>query len=199
MQTFHSTDTERNLAIELILEDIPGGGVIARDQIPTTTEELQAGALVAESSDGVWHLTKTAMLANALNAGSGGNHIIVYNNHEFKVGDYLQNTANTASGVLIAAIAASGTGKDVISYATGASGLCVSIAASGLVIQAATGTARALGFLYSPTAITTNTVDLAASGNNGCGLLVRGRVRESEMPYPVDATVKALLPLIRFV
>jgi len=40
---------------------------------------------------------------------------------------------------------------------------------------------------------------LAASGNNGCGLLVRGRVNESLLPYAVDTTIKALLPLIRFV
>jgi hypothetical protein len=41
-------------------------------------------------------------------------------------------------------------------------------------------------------------VDLTVD-NTGCGLVVRGRVRESLIPYPIDTAIKALLPLIRFV
>jgi hypothetical protein len=74
----------------------------------------------------------------------------------------------------------------------------VALAASGVLIQAATGTARALGFLYTPVAIATNPVDLT-NDNNGCGLMVRGRVRTENLPYFVDTTIKALLPLVRFV
>jgi len=194
MQISSSTDTERNLAIELILEDIPGGGVVEKDDFKTGSSGMEAGTLLDVDSSGIWHITKTARLVGALPA-SGFNIFQVFNNHEFKVGDYLQNTGNTASGVLITAISASGASRDVI---TVASGLSVAIAASGLVIQAATGDERALGFLYSPTAIATNSVDLDKD-NTGCGLLVRGRVRKGELPYPVDSTLIALFPLIRFV
>ena len=192
MQNFTSTDTERNMAIELILEDVPGGGVIARDDFPAAATELKAGALVAKGSDGIWHLVKTVKLVNAIV--TGATTFLVYNNHGLKVGDYIGgSTSAGASGVQITAIAASGTGKDVIT-ATWAG---ANVAASGVLVAAS-----GLGlspFVYTPTAITTNAVCLAASGNNGAGLLVRGRVRKSEMSSSVDSTITALLPLIRFV
>lgn len=193
MQVFSSTGTERNLAIELILEDIPGGGVVEKGDFPTSSTGMKEGALLGVDSSGIYHIIKTAMVANAVPA-SGSTHIVVFSAHEFKVGDYFQNTGNTASGVLITAIAASGVGNDVITCGSPS----IAIAASGLIIQAATGTGRALGFLYTPIAIATNPVDLT-NNNNGCGLLVRGRVRTSQLPYFVDTTIKALFPLIRFV
>jgi hypothetical protein len=193
MQITSASGTERSLAVELILEDIPGGGVVEKDDFKTASTGMKEGALLGIDSSGIYHLTKTAMVANAVPA-SGTTHIVVYNNHEFKAGDYFQNTGNTASGTLITAVTASGTSTDVITCASP----CVAIAASGLIIQAATGTGRALGFLYSPVAIATNPVDLTAV-NTGCGLLVRGRVRTELLPYHVDSTLKALFPLIRFV
>ena len=51
---------------------------------------------------------------------------------------------------------------------------------------------------YPPVGITTNLVDFTYA-NQGCGILVRGRVRESLMPFFVDADIKNALPLIRFV
>jgi hypothetical protein len=196
MQNFSSTDTERNLAVELILEDIPGGGVVEKDDFPTSSTGMKEGALLGVDSSGIYHLTKTAMVKDALAAAavSGTSQFLIYNNHELKAGEYLQNTGNTASGALIASIAASGTGFDVITLGA----LNVALAASGVLIQAATGTARALGFLYTPVAIATNPVDLT-NDNNGCGLMVRGRVRTENLPYFVDTTIKALLPLVRFV
>ncbi len=197
MQTSKSTDTERNLAIELILEDVPGGGLITVDDLPTTQTELEAGTLVAEGSDGKWHVSKTALVAAALPA-SGFTTLMVYNNHSFKAGDLMGTASGIgASGVRITSIAASGTGYDVFTLASAPS---VVIPASGVIIESSTsGFPSTSTFRYPPTAITTNTVDTTASGNNGAGLLVRGRVRESEMPYPVNATIKATLPLIRFV
>jgi hypothetical protein len=194
MQITSASGTERSLAVELVLEDIPGGGVVEKDDFKTASTEMKEGALLGVASDGIYHLTKTAMLAGALPA-SGFTAFQVYNNHELKVGDYLQNTGNTASGSNITAISASGTSLDVITLA---SGLSVAVAASGILIQAATGFTRALGYMYTPVAIATNPVDLTAD-NTGCGLLVRGRVRTALLPYFVDSTLKDLLPLVRFV
>ena len=197
MQSFKSTDTERNLAIELILEDVPGGGVITVDDLPTTLADIEAGVLAGEGSDGKWHVSKTAMLVGALPA-SGFTAFQVYNNHTFKAGDLMGTASGLgASGVRITSVAASGAGKDVITIG---STLSVAIAASGILIESSTsGFPSTSTFRYPPTAITTNAVETAASGNHGAGLLVRGRVRESEMPYAINATIKAALPLIRFV
>jgi len=196
MQISSSTDTERNLAIELILEDIPGGGVVENDDFPTSSSGMKAGAYLGVDSSGIYHITKTARMAAASpSSGTPSHSLMVYDNHEFKVGDYVQNTSKTASGCLITAIGASGTSVNVITLA---SSMSVTVAASGIIIQAATGDEYGLAFLYSPVAVSTNSFSLSDE-NTGCGLLVRGRVRKSEMPYGTDSTLEALLPLIRFV
>lgn len=196
MQIFSSTGTERNQAIELVLEDIPGGGVVEKDDFPTSSTGMKEGALLGVTSDEIYHLTKTAMVVNAL--ATNATHMIVYENHEFKVGDFIGNTvalsatSAVASGVAITAIAASGAGCSVIT----ATWPGPAVAASGLII-AVSGLGRS-PILYSPVAIATNPVDLS-NDNNGCGLLVRGRVRERSLPYHVDTAIKALFPLVRFV
>jgi hypothetical protein len=44
-----------------------------------------------------------------------------------------------------------------------------------------------------------NSVDLSSDvANKGCGLLKKGRVRESLLPFYVDPNIKALLPGITF-
>ena len=196
MQNFKSTDTERNLAIELILEDVPGGGPIAISDLPTAQTELKAGTLVAEDSSGKWHVSKTALVQGACPA-SGFTTIMVYNNHTFKAGDLLGTASGIgASGVRITSVAASGA-YDVITVGTSMSAV---LPASGILIESSTsGFPNTITFRYPPTAITTNSIDTTASGNPGAGLVVRGRVRESEMPYPINKNVKDLLPLIRFV
>jgi len=197
MQITSTNDTERNLAIELILEDVPGGGSIILDDLPTAQTELKAGTLVAEDSSGKWHVSKTAMVMGAVPA-SGFTTIRVYNNHTLKAGDLIGTASGYgASGVRITTVAASGAGCDVITVGSEMS--CV-LPVSGILIESSTsGFPNTTTFRYSPTAVTTNSIDTTASGNPGCGLLVRGRVRQGELPYPINATIKALLPLIRFV
>jgi Zn-dependent alcohol dehydrogenase len=196
MQTFSSTGTERSQVVEKILEDIPGGGVVKKSDFQTGATGMKEGALLGVDSSGIYHITKTVMVYNAMAAAavSGTSQFLIYNKHDLKAGEYLQNTSNTASGALIASIAASGASTDVITLGA----LNVALSASGILIQAATGTARALGFMYTPVAIATNPIDLT-NENNGCGLLVRGTVRTENLPCFVDSTIKALLPLIRFV
>ena len=188
--TTKQSDTERSLAVEDILEDVPGGGVVEKDDFPTSSSGMKEGALLGMDSNGIYHLTKTAMVANALS--TNDTHMIVYNNHEFKKGDYIGIAAGTASGVAITAIAASGTGRDLIT----ATWPGADVAASGIIVAVS-----GLGLSpmkYSPDAIATNSFDLDKE-NTGCGLLVRGRVRENLLPYHVDTTLKALFPLVRFV
>lgn len=52
---------------------------------------------------------------------------------------------------------------------------------------------------YTPVAIAMNAVDLSVDGaNKGCGLLKKGRVRESLLPYYIDANIKEFLPDVTF-
>jgi len=190
MQVNSYTDTERNLAVELILEDIPGGGTVENDDFPTSSSGMKAGALLGKASDGIWHLTKTAMLVEGVGTTASGFEVL--NNHEFKVGDYLTVPTLASSGTAITAISASGTGNDVIEvYWEGPA-----VAASGLIV-AASGIG-ASPMKYPPTAIASNSFSLDDE-NTGVGLMVRGRVVKNLQPYYTDATLRALFPLVRFV
>ena len=193
MQIFSSTDAERNLAVECVIEDIPGGGLIMQSDFPSSSTGMKDGALVGIDTNGIYHIVKTAMLVNPIV--TAANAMIVYNNHEFKVGDYIGISASAfASGALITAIAASGAGCDVITMTWAGA----AVAASGIMVQASG--AGLSPFKYIPAGITTKPVDVSqASGNKGTSIMVRGRVRQNIMPYYVDTTIKSLLPLIRFV
>ena len=188
-----STDLERNGCVELIIEDIPGGGTLFQADFPTSSTGVRDGALVGVDTNGIYHIVKTAMLVNPIV--TAANAMIVYNNHEFKVGDYLGTSATgVASGALITAIAASGAGCDVITMTWSGANL----AASGILVQASG--LGASPFKYTPVGITATPVDVSVpSGNQGAAICVRGRVRQNSMPYYVDSTLKSYLPLIRFV
>ena len=188
MQTTSSTDTERTLAVELILEDIAGGGTVMKADFKATSTEMKEGALLGVDADGIYRLFKTAKL-QAL-AAIDATTYRVKKNHEIKVGDYIGDSALTA-GKAVTAIDTTNADYDVITLSAT---IGAALAVDTLLVQTnAAGTAR----LYTPVAIATNTVNLSVE-NSGCGLLVRGRVIESLLPYNVDATIKALLPLIRF-
>mgnify|MGYP006286247741 CR=1 FL=1 len=52
---------------------------------------------------------------------------------------------------------------------------------------------------YTPSGIAMQSVDLSSDvANMACGIMLRGTVNESLMPYYVDANIKALLPLVHF-
>ena len=186
-------NTRLNRCVELILEDIPGGCVVEKDDFKIDSTEMKEGALLGTDANGIYHLTKTAEVWT--NAASGDTSVKIYKEHEFKVGEILINTSRTGTSRVISAIDSTSS----ISYdeLTLEAALNVAVAVGDILIQAAA-SGSAAGFLYSPVAIATNPVDLLKD-NTGCGLLVRGRVRESLMPYLVDSTIKAMLPLIRFV
>jgi hypothetical protein len=194
MYVSSSSDTERTLAVELVLEDIPGGGVVEKDDFKTASTEMKEGALLGVDANGIYHLTKTAKVYE--DTASGGTTIKVYQDHEFKAADVLGNTAKTMTTRDISSIAASGTDYDTITLDDTNT---LALIAGDILIEVETpDLTTTASFKYSPVAVATNPVDLSAD-NTGCGLLVRGRVRESLLPYYVDSTLKALLPLVRFV
>jgi len=187
-----------NRAVQLILEDISGGAVIQKDELKNgATGMLSEGILISLDSNKIGHLTKTCRLWNDIESSATG--IRVYKSHEFKVGDIVINTIKTATARNITAIDTSAISYDQFTIG---SGFGVAIDTGAIFIEAlASGVSGTdASYKYSPDAVGVSEFPINLQfENSGFGLLVRGRVCEAKMPYPVDATLKALFPLIRFV
>jgi len=196
MYVKETSDTERSLAVELVLEDIPGGGVVDPDDFKSDTTSLGEGALLGVDTNGIYHIFKTAELYEDEADDETGYKVL--KGHEFKVGDFITDSGLAGAAYAITEITTTETDYDTITVGTTLGhamldGECLVQATA----QAAAGSAA---FKYTPVGISRNSVDLA-NDNLGCGIMVRGRVRESLLPYSVDANIKALsaLSLIRFV
>jgi hypothetical protein len=182
---------------ELILEDIAGGGVIEKSEFKTISTEMQEGALLSAGNDGIYHLTKTGKAWAA--AASGATAIKVYKNNEFVTGNNLVNTAKTGTSRMITAINELDLSYDEITLEAPLN-VAVNVGDVLIEVSAAGQTGAGVVLKYPPegVAIAENPVNLLM-GNVGSGIMVRGRVKEELMPYPVDDAIKAMLPLIRFV
>lgn len=190
-----SNDSERPLMLEKILEDIPGGGTIEKDDFKSVTEAMPEGTLLAKDSNGLYHPVKTAELYEE--AAVDATAYKVKKNHEFKVGEFFMDAGKTSKAYAITAIDTSNADYDSITVGT----TLGKVLAVGTVMVQASAQAATLGagtYKYTPDGIALNSVDLTKA-NLGCGILVRGTVIQSLLPYPVDSNIKALLPLIRFV
>ena len=190
-----SNDSERPLMLEKLIEDLPGGGTIEPDDFKSDTEEMSEGAILAVDANGLHHLVKTAELFEA--AAVDATTYKVKKNHEFKVGNFFMDAAKTSKAYAITAIDTSNVDYDVITVGTS---LGVILAEGAVMVEAAAKATSTGGgsYKYTPEGIALNSVDLTKD-NLGCGILVRGTVVESLLPYPVNSNIKALLPLIRFV
>jgi len=188
--------TERSLCIEQVYEDIPGGGIVDPDDFKTTTTVMPEGALLGKDSNGIYHIFKTAELYE--NEANTEVAYKVHKNHEFVVGDFLMAAIDTGSACYaITGITTSNANYDVLTIGTT---LGLAMLDGDMLVQ---GTAEAASagagvYKYDPVAIALNSVDLT-NDNLGCGLLVRGTVNQSLLPYGVDTKIKAFLPLVRFI
>lgn len=188
-------------AIEKVLEDVIGGGTISRADLAGALfngkplDELPPFVTVCRDENGLYRVIKTARVTEA--AAVDATAIKVGKNHLFAVGDFV-----TVGGELegasdqIAAIDKSNPGYDVITVAA-----TIGAAAKGSVLVQAKDK-QAAGAAILPfdgeVVLTMNKVDLTVA-NQQSGLLVRGTVNESCMPFPIDKGVKDLMPFIRFV
>lgn len=118
-------------------------------------------------------------------------------NHLFGVGDFVTvGGALTGASDKITAIDKSNANFDTITLEA-----TIGAAAKGLVLVQAKDkqAAKAAKLPYDgELVVTMNKVDLTVA-NQQSGLLVRGTVNESCMPFPVDKDLKALMSFIRFV
>ena len=196
MYVAKETGTERSLCIENVLEDIVGGGIIEPDDFKTTTTVMGEGALVGAGADGIYHLVKTAKIHE--NAASNATAFKVKKAHEFLVGDVIIASVITGcKAMAITSIDTAQTDYDTLNIGT-ALGLAVTTADCLIQADAVNGTAGAAAYKYTPAGLALNAVDLTLD-NKGCGIMCRGTVNESLLPYYVDSNVRNKLPLVRFV
>ena len=178
--------------IEKIIEDVIGGGTIDRRDLQNALfngkalDELPPIVIVVKDPEtGLYHVLKTAM---ASDAGSETTYKVA-KNHLFGVGDFVTSDKITA-------IDKSNADFDTITLAA-----TIGAATKGQVLVQAKDkqAAKAAKLPYDgELVVTMNKVDLTVA-NQQSGLLVRGTVNESCMPFPVDKDLKALMSFIRFV
>jgi len=182
---------------ELILEDIVGGGVVAKADFKATSIEMKEGALLGVDNLGIYHLVKSGKAWSP--AASGATTVKIYPNNEFKVGNILINSIKTGTSRMITAINELDFSYNEITLAgplnvaVNVGDILIEVSASGQ-----TGAGAVLSYPPVAVAIASDPVNLL-TGNTGCGLMVRGRVNTELMQYSIDDNIKALLPLIRFV
>ena len=181
--------------IEKIIEDVIGGGTIDRRDLRNamfngkSLDELPPIVIVVKDPEtGLYHVLKTALVSEA--AAADATAYKVAKNHLFGVGDFVTiGGALTGASDKITAIDKSNAEFDTITLEA-----TIGAAAKGQVLVANAAKLPYDGELV----VTMNKVDLTVA-NQQSGLLVRGTVNESCMPFPVDKDLKALMSFIRFV
>ena len=191
---FRHNPIRQNCCVEFIIEDIPGGGTIAKSDFKSDSTVMNEGALLGIDNTGIYHIVKTAKVWNDTVLNASG--INVYKEHEFKVGDIIGNSAKTATARNILSIDTTPVSYDTFNISSGFGTLL----ASDLLIEMSASGVSGGNFKYIPVCIgfADEPVNLL-NKNNGCGLLVSGRVKKDLMPYYTDAIIEKLLPSIRFV
>lgn len=189
-------------AVIKMLEDVVGGGTIVRADLRTAIfdgmplDELPPYCVVGKDENGGYRVIKTALVTEALEA--EGTTVKVNKSHLFAVGDFV-----TIGGDLkgasdkITAIDKSNAGYDIITLEAKIDAAKVGQVLVGVKEKTTAGKAT-LVTSSSELVITLSKVDLTVA-NQSCGLMVRGTISEGNMPFPIDAGLKALMPLIRFV
>ena len=181
------TEFQYTPGIETILEDVQGGGTVARASVKAVIDELPPLVIVGKDANGLYQVVKTAKMQAA--AGATDVAYKVLKNHLFVVGDVV-----TPSGLAKVAATITAIDKTNATYDTITVDATLTAAAKDtlLVLANAAAAAGAAVLKYTPSAITMNKVDTTVA-NQQSGLLLKGTVRESVMPYPIDAAIKAIL------
>ena len=187
-----------NRAVQSIYEDIPGGCTLYKSELKNgATGTMSEGIMISVGSDRIGHLVKTGATWESFTASSTGINICKAN--EFKAGDSITDTLFTRISRRIVDIDSSHVLYDRLNIGSGfgASGwagmVLVEVAASG-----ASGADCSLRYVPDGIGVSEQPLDLARM-SAGMGVMVRGTVREANMPYPIDEHLKALFPLVRFV
>ena len=201
MQVRRTTETRNALFIVGdILEDI-AGGVTLNNDFDADIDSIAGGTLVGEDpdTDGLYHVQKTAEAYED----SADTSLKVLKAHVFKVGDYICN--GTVSTLITAIDHDTATDNDDITLTAGMTVLDGHV----LYLSTSEGTeVTDIAQKYTPVGFTRYEVIYGTYGefsgriahtNITVGVIVRGTVRESLLPYKMYANAKlSLTDRIRF-
>ena len=183
-----------------MIEDVVGGGTIVRADLANAIfdgvalDELPPYVLAGKNSNGGYVVLKTATVTEAVEA--TGVSVKVAKNHLFGVGDFICGSALTGKSDKITAIDKSNADYDTLTIEAAIGAIAKDAVIVSVNAKAAAGSAAAKMDLNT-LAITMAKVDLTVA-NQSVGLMVRGIINTANMPFPVDTTLKAKLPLVRF-
>ncbi len=176
--------------------DIPNGVTVSTASLVPGVA-LQEGAVIGRnSSTGVFHLVKTAVLA--ANATNSATTYTVKKGHHFKVGDFIM-LAVGAKAYAITAIATN-SGDSTLDDITVGTTLGAAASAGAVIMQAAaesSGTSSALP-LSAPYAVVGDSYDVKANTNLYVNAWLIGVVKADIAPGITDA-IKAKVPGIQFI
>ena len=187
-------------AIIKMLKDVVGGGTIIRADLANAIfdgvalDELPPYVLAGKNSNGGYVVLKTATVTEDVE--SDGVSIKVAKNHLFGVGDFICGSALSGKSDKITAIDKSNDDYDTLTIEAAVGAISEDDVIVSVNAKAAAGSAAAKMDLNT-LAITVAKVDLTKA-NQSCGLMVRGTINEANMPFSLDATLKAKLPFVRF-
>jgi len=181
-----------------ILEDIPGGVTIKTNRFPTTTKEIKKGAMLnaSASSVGLYNLVKTARVIRPVLADTLATIMYLDPDNEFIVGELITYGA-TATAQTITKITKGAVSDCVVI----ANSMMLAIPSAGVLYETADASSTAK---YDTDAILRDTIKVRDDegtllDNVFAGVVVRGTVDESELPYFVTDQQKTdLTARIRF-
>jgi hypothetical protein len=194
MYTASKDETQNAICIVKVLEDHAGGGTVKRSGLKGT-DSLKPGTVVCKNASNLFEAYKSAK-AQAAASGTPTAYP-VGKNHEFVVGDVIMIAGKSGAAAVsepITSIDTTNADKDIINVATTIGAF---VATDYLVLSAAE-VASAAVESQTPYGIILNEVDLSVP-NQQSGIMVRGTVNESILPYAYPTKVKTTLNLIRFI
>lgn len=174
------------------LADIPNGvTVVVADLIPGVP--LREGSAIGPDAAGLYHLVKTAKVAEAATATATAYK--VEKGHHFKVGDFVM-AAKGAKAYAISAIDTTPATHDTIAVGTT---LGAAIAVGAVLTQAKEQSADTTSaFKYAPVAVCGDSYTVEALTNTPVVAVTFGQFKTALCP-PVSDEIKAALPTVKFI
>lgn len=197
MQFYSETEYQNHPWVIAMLEAYTSGLTLDIDDIAVSDDldELPSGFLVAENSEGLGRWLKTSGLY--ADASDTATSYSVPKGLGLKAGQFITDIGLTGAAVAISAIdTTSNTTHDVVTV-DATIGVALTSASDAIVEAVAAAAAGSAAYKYTPKGLALSSVDLEKE-NMPTGVMVRGSVSEENLPFPVNAAIKALMPLIRF-
>lgn len=172
------------------LADVPNGvTVCVAELVPGVI--LKEGTPIAKGTDGLYHVTKTAAVKEAVAA--AGTTVKVAKGSHFKSGDAVMLTVG-GKAVLISGIDRdSNTTYDTLTLTE-----AIGAITEGTTLQLASAAATKGAFKYKPTAMTGDTYDVESLANRFASAVTIGQFKES-VTAPISDDIKAALTGIHFI